>query len=278
VIASPLLVLGWQQRGQIAWLAVNTSQSGLNTLFALSGSYLVTTAVLAVIAVALLLNTETSQDKRRAAWPRRLAELSLPWLILPPLVLLLVSAVQPVYTTRYILICLPAIALITGAAVASYGRLAGGIALAVVLIAGVPTQLSQSGYAGHYDNIRSLDHTVKARAQPGDYVLYTNPNAESFGAAYPFGLGKLPNIGLRQGPLQSATLAGTNASVAQIRSRLRTAKRVWVVEINHLETAPILYGINGMPLSLRPIMDGLPLQFVRFWHAKGDYLVLFSRA
>src|SRR5262249_41221303 len=57
VIASPLLVLGWQQRGQIAWLSVNTSTSGLNTLFSLSGSYLVTTAVLAVIAVALMLTT-----------------------------------------------------------------------------------------------------------------------------------------------------------------------------------------------------------------------------
>src|SRR5262249_16323194 len=192
VIASPLLVLGWQQRGQIAWLSVNTSTSGLNTLFSLSGSYLVTTAVLAVIAVALMLTTETSQDKRRAAWPGRLAELGLPWLIVPPLVLLLVSAVQPVYTSRYILICLPAIALIAGAAVAFFGRIAGGIALAVVLIAGVPTQLSQRGYAGHYDNIRSLDHTVNARAQPGDYVLYTNANAESFGAAYPYGLGKLP--------------------------------------------------------------------------------------
>src|SRR6266568_3035385 len=35
VLASPLLVLGWLQRGQIAWLSVNTSSSGLNTLFAL---------------------------------------------------------------------------------------------------------------------------------------------------------------------------------------------------------------------------------------------------
>src|SRR6266567_8219538 len=34
VVASPLLILRWLQRGQIAWLGVNTSSSGLNTLFA----------------------------------------------------------------------------------------------------------------------------------------------------------------------------------------------------------------------------------------------------
>src|SRR5260221_9481998 len=126
VIASPLLVLGWLQRGQIAWLAVNTSSSGLSTLYSLSGSYTVTTIVIAVIVVALVLSTEAGPDRRRAAWPVRLAEISLPWLIVPPLVLLVASMVQPVYTSRYILICIPALALIGGAAGAPPTRDAGG--------------------------------------------------------------------------------------------------------------------------------------------------------
>jgi mannosyltransferase len=236
-VASPLLVLGWLQRGQIAWLGVNTSSSGLNTLFSLSGSFLVTTAVLAVIAVA-----------------------------------------QPVYTSRYILICLPALALIGGAAVAFYGRVAGAFALAVVLIAGATTQLGQRTTAGHYDDIIALDHIVAANARPGDYVLYTNPNSESFGAAYSYGLGKLPNIALKQGPNPSGTLAGTNASLAAIRSRLAHAKRVWVVEINSFSSDPLLLGLNGLPISATPIMDNLPLQFNAYWHERGDYLILWTRS
>lgn len=275
-VASPLLVLGWVQRGQIAWLAVNTSSSGLGTLFSLSGSFLVTTTVLAVIAVALVLSTETSREERRAAWPWRLAELSLPWLIVPPLALLVASTVQPVYTSRYILICIPALALIGGAAVAFYGRMAGAIALAVILIAGATTQLGQRTTAGHFDDILALDHIVAAKARPGDYVLYTNPNSESFGAAYSFGLGKLPNIALKQGPIPSGTLAGTNAPIAQIRSRLAHAKRVWVVEINSFSPDPQLLGLNGLPISATPIMDGLPFQFASFWHERGDYLILFT--
>jgi mannosyltransferase len=276
VIASPLLVLGWLQRGQIAWLSVNTSSSGVKTLYSLGGSYLVTTIVLALIAVAVALSTEAGPEKRRAAWPRRLAELSLPWLIVPPLVLLLASTVQPVYTSRYILICVPALALIGGAAVASYSQIAGAIALVVILLAGSPAQVGQRTNSGHFDNIRALDRIVASQARPGDVVLYTNPNSEMFGAAYSFGLGTLPNIALKQGPIPSDTVAGTDAPIAQIRSRLQHVKRVWVVEINLLQEDPQLLGLNGLPLPGTPILHGVPVQQTGLWHERADYLILFT--
>jgi mannosyltransferase len=277
VVASPLLVLGFLQRGQIAWLAVNTSSSGLNTLFSLSGSYLVTTTLLIIIAVALVLGTEAGRARRRAAWPSRLTQLSLPWLIVPPLLLLVASTVQPVYTSRYILICLAPLSLVGGAAIASYGRIVGAFALGLVLISGAPTQVGLRTHDGHYDDIRAVDRIVAAHARPGDVVLYTNQNAESFGAAYSYGLGKLRNIALKQGPIRSGTLAGTNLPIAEIKQRLRHVKRVWVVEINRLDTDPVLLGLNGLPLSLTPVMDGLPLQFNAYWHERADYLILFSR-
>ncbi|HEX5188813.1 MAG TPA: glycosyltransferase family 39 protein [Streptosporangiaceae bacterium] len=276
VVASPLLVLGYLQRGQIAWLAVNTSSSGLNTVFQLSGSYLVTTTVLIMIVVSLVLSTEVSRAKRRAAWPWRLSQVSLPWLIVPPLLLIVASTVQPVYTSRYILICIPPLALIAGAAVASLGRIVGPIALAIVLISGVPMQLAQRTPSGHFDDIAAIDKVVAARSRPGDVVLYTNPNAESFGAAYSYGLGKLPNVALKQGPIPSGTLAGTNVPIAEIRKRLWHAKRVWVVEINRLNTDPVLVGLNGLPLSPTPVLDGLPLQFDNYWRERLDYLILFT--
>ncbi len=277
VIASPLLVLGYQQRGQIAWLGVNTSSSGLNTLFSLSGSYLVTTTLLIIIVAALVLSTEVSRAKRLAAWPWRLAQLSLPWLIVPPLLLLVASTVQPVYTSRYILICIAPLALIGGAAIASYGRVVGTIAVGIVLIAGAGIQVGQRTESGHYDDILAVDRIVATHARPGDVVLYTNPNAETFGAAYPFGLAKLPNIALKQGPIPSGTLAGTNLPNAAIRARLKHAKRVWVVEINRLDTDPVLLGLNGLPLSITPVMAGEPLLFSTYWRERLDYLLLFTR-
>ena len=59
---------------------------------------------------------------------------------------------------------------------------------------------------------------MAANAKPGDVVLYTNPNAESFGAAYSYGLGKLRNIALKQGPIPSGTLAGISAPVPVIKA------------------------------------------------------------
>jgi mannosyltransferase len=277
VVASPLLVLGYLQRGQIAWLGVNRSSSGLSTLFSLSGSYVVTTTFLIIIAVALVLSTEMSRERRRADWPSRLAQLSLPWLIAPPLLLLAASMVQPVYTSRYILLCIPALALIGGAAIVTYGRIIGTVALGIILLAGVPSQIGQRTESGHYDDILAIDRIIAAKARPGDVVLYTNPNAESFGAAYSFGLGKLRNIALKQDPIPSGTLAGTHVSVAKIRSRITHAERVWIVEINSLAADPLLLDLNGLPRSPTPVMDGLPLSYRKYWRERGDYLVLYSR-
>ena len=275
IMASPLLAYGWLQRAQIAWLSVNTSSSGPSTLFSLSGSYLTSTAIMAVIAVALVLGMEKSRQQRAASWPGPMVGLGLPWLIVPPFILFAVSVVHPVYTSRYILMCIPALALVVGAAAASFRRLACGFAVLVVLVAGATAQATLRGPAGHYDDIRAIDHLVDLKAQPGDAVLYTNPNAESFGYAYSYGLDKLPNAGITSGPIPSGTLAGSPATLAKVRAALPHYKRIWVVEINSFDEDPALVNLKGLPVG--SIFDGLPFSYTTNWHEHGDYLVLFTR-
>lgn len=275
IMAGPLLAYGWMQRAQIAWLSVNTSSSGPSTLFSLSGSYLTTTALITVIAVALVLGMEKSRQQRATSWPGPMVGLGLPWLIVPPFILFAVSVVHPVYTSRYILMCIPALALIVGAAAASFKRLACGVCVVVVLVAGATAQATLRGPAGHYDDIRAIDHLVNLKAQRGDAVLYTNPNAESFGYAYSYGLSKLPNAGITKGPVASGTLAGAPATLAQVRAALPRYKRIWVVEINSFDQDPALVNLKGLPVG--SIFDGLPFTYTTNWHAHGDYLVLFTR-
>jgi len=277
VIASPLLVLGWRERGQIGWLAVNKSSSGPGTLLTLDGSLLMTVVMLAVIGIGLAVSLAAGQDRRRAASPWPLAELSVPWLILPAVILLTGSLITPMYTSRYVLMCLPALALLGGAALAALGRIAGPAALVVLLLAGLTTQLTQREPAGHYDNIRAVDRIVAANARPGDVVLYTNPNAEAFGAAYPYGLGTLRNIALKQAAIPSGTLAGTTVPLAEIRQRLEQVGRVWVVEINKRVLVPRMENLSGLPVSGPPVLLGLPFHQIGLWHERGDYLLLFAR-
>jgi hypothetical protein len=159
-------------------------------------------------------------------------------------------------------------------AVVALGRIAGPVALALVLLAGLTTAVMQRQPYGRWDNIRAVDRVVAAHAQLGDVVLYTNPNAESFSAAYPDGLGKLPNIAVRQAANPSGTLAGTSVALPVLRSRLAHAKRVWVVEINHCLSEPQL--LSGSGVTLGPVLLGLPLTFVRTWRERGDWLLLYQ--
>ncbi len=273
VLSSPLLLLGWDQRGQVAWIANNQSSSGLSTLLTLAGSTLVTAVIGGIVILALVLSAET-QGTRRVAWRWQLTELSLPWMLVPPALLLGASVVSPIYTSRYILMCVPAGALLGGMAIVALGRVAGPVALVLVLLAGFTVQVTQREPFGHYDNIRALDRIVAANAKPGDVVLYTNPNAYSFGAAYNYGLRKLPNISTKQAAIPSGTLGGTAVPLSVLRSRLSTARRVWVVEINHCVSNPATLTLAGV--QQKPAIAGLPLAFTKVWHERGDWLLLYT--
>ncbi len=275
VCASPLLVLGYAQRGQVAWIAHNQSSSGLISLVTLAGSGLITIAIFGVVVIALILSTEATRGAaRRAIWRGEVAELSLPWMLVPPALLLGASVISPIYTSRYVLMCVPALALLGGMSIVALGRIFGPVALVLIVLAGLSIQVTQRQPYGHYDNVRALDQIVAANAKPGDVVLYTNPNAESFGAAYPTGLGKLPNIATKEAAIPSGTLAGTSVDVATLKARLSRASRVWVVEINRCVSEPQLLSLSGSPEG--PALTGVPLQFVKVWHERGDWLLLYQ--
>src|SRR5713226_8855340 len=114
----------------------------------------------------------------RADWPGRL--LALPWLLVPGALLFAVSLVHPVYTLRYIVFCIPALALLAGAALTALSRAVGppalgwvvaAAALALIAGAGMPTQIGERGPAGRDYSIRGADQIVARSAHPGDALL-----------------------------------------------------------------------------------------------------------
>ncbi|HEY2550020.1 MAG TPA: glycosyltransferase family 39 protein [Streptosporangiaceae bacterium] len=209
--------------------------------------------------------TAAGDGSLAARLPILLPALCLPWLILPAAILLLASQVTLLYTFRYVGFSFPAVALIGGAALAAIGRVAGPAALAVLALLGLGTQLGLRAPAGHLDNIRQADRIVAAHRQPGDAVLYTNVNAQSFGAAYPYGLGQLRDVEVRTGAIQSGTLAGTNVSPAALAGRLGQVSRLWVVDINRRLPAPATVQAAG-------------LQLVAQWRTSDIWLQLYAPA
>jgi mannosyltransferase len=267
VIAGPQIVFGWLQRKQISWLSIHGTD-GVSSVTKLIGPPIMTWAVAgaAVIGVAVIAVTARRRPagQRVPPWLARLLGLCVPWLVLPPALLFISSDFSPVYNFRYILFCAPAAALLAGTALAALGRIVGTAALIVVAVLGLNTQVGFRTPGGHGDNIRQADQIIAQTSKPGDVVLYTNPNAESFGAAYPYGLGGLVNIQLARGPVPSGTLGGTNVSNAVLEQRLAHVSRLWIVDINQDAPAGAL-------------LTGLHFHLLWVWQTSDIWLRLYQR-
>jgi len=259
-VASPVLVYAWQQQGAQEWLKP-PSLSMLAKLPNLIGSPFLAGALLLVIIGGVA--TSRAAGRTAADWPARLPALCLPWLLMPPAILILLSFIHPVYTLRYVLYCLPAVAVLAGAGLAALGWRTGLVALAVVVGIAVPGQLNARRPAAHGDNIRQADRIIAENRRPGDAVLYTGRDARYMAAAYPFGLKELRNVALKRTKTASATLAGTYLHGPHLRHRLLTrVQRLWVVSV----------GANRQHLR---IMAGLGYRLVRVYQTSDLWLSLY---
>ncbi len=226
----PVLLLAWQQR--------RTSLSLIGTLPFLSrvdglfGSGWLALAVAVVVAAGIAVST--LHGRLRERWPAGLISLSVPWLVLPPALLLAASALfAPVYTVRYLVFCLPALALIIGTALVALGRIAGVAALAVLVVAALPVQVQYRSPTGLGRNIREMDRVIERWHQPGDAVVFGDWRNQYQRFAYPYGLASLRDIALARTPAQANNLAGTKVPPKVLRARLATVSRVWFVGYTH---------------------------------------------
>ncbi len=269
VAVGPVAVVGYSQLHQIHWIQPPGIKDVLTVQRLLGRTSLVLASV-AVVAAAVACRLARRRPLG-GCWPGRLAALCLPWLVLPPVILLTASLAHPVYTFRYIVFCIPAAALLIGSAMVALGRYAGPAALIALLVIGLPTQVFQRSAVGHGINIRQVDRIVARNREPGDALLNVSSRRgadkgtgeHTMEAAYPYGLARLRDISTGQSPQQSGTLGGRYAPTQLIRARAATVRRIWVVEW----TSP------------RPVvlLDGLGFRLVRRWDIQGLWLRLYVR-
>ena len=260
-VASPVIAAAWQQRGAEGWLKP-LGLAALDDLRRLVGPAALASVILLIIVCAAAHSAAGGRARIRSDWPAGLPALCLPWLLLPPAALLTASLVHPVYTSRYVLFSLPALALLAGVALAALGRVAGVAGLILVVLMGLPAQLAARGQGAHGDNIRRADAIVSIARRPGDVVLYASPAARYLPAAYPGGLAALPDIALASGPIPTGTLTGTYQPPAAVARRLAAVRRVWVVEIGAAPFRPQL-------------VRGRHFRIVRKWHPSDIWLLLY---
>jgi mannosyltransferase len=213
--------------------------------------------------------------------------LALPWLVLPPLILLAVSVVKPVYVERYVVFGQPALALLCAAGLAWLARWIAGspagrripalawaaplliLAVAGALLAG--PQRAARLTSTRPDNLRGVSAVVAANERPGDAVFYLPSEVRVVSMAYPAPFRRLRDLALKAPPVASDTLTGTQVWAPVLARRFTGIPRVWLVQwADQLSVRPVTK-IGAEELVL---LSGMRL--VRRWTVQSVVLSLYA--
>ena len=229
VASSPVAYFGWKERGQVSWIKGPDLHDVIG-VEQLIGPGTVFVAVLVIIAAGIVFSAVRGRIRLRTDWPRGLVALCVPWLILPPAVLLAASLAQPVYLFRYIVFCIPAAALLVGAALAALGQAAGTLALILIVVLVLPAQAAVRGPQSHDgENLRAVSQFMADHAHRGDSVLFASFYERKIAIAYPGGFRRLRDISLGESAVAAAEPVASNAPTSVITSRLATVSKVWLI-------------------------------------------------
>jgi len=280
VCTAPLAVLAGGQTSQISWIHRPGPGAIASLLADFSGIAALEPLVLGLAALALVLEA--------VRWRQpgcTLAKVTLPWLVLPPVILIAVSYVHaPIYDERYVLYCMPAIALLAAGGLSGLVRLvrplvqpAGWLAFAApVLIAAVigglliaPQQQIRKG-SSRPDNLAKVAAVLAAHERPGDAVLYVPWAAKVVSQAYPASYARLRDIAQLKSPEASATLRGTTISARALARRFPSVRRVWVIQMGNLG-----YTVTDLGQVEHHLLSRMRL--AASWHIRSVLLSLYVR-
>lgn len=288
VALAPLAVVAYLERGATAWLGQPGSRQIRSLVMALAGSVVLTAPVGALIVAGVA--ASLAAGRRRPVVTT--ADVALPWLVLPPAILLVASQFHPLYNFRYVVCCLPAVALLAAeglrwlaSCTARFAaKLASGPALtaaawvpslavvALIAAASVPPQQAIRQPWSRPDYLRKVSKIVARYGHVGDAVLYITDHSRIVSQGYPGPFRKLRDIALADSPVASATLNGTEVSAAVLRTRFASVSRVWVISDN----GPTLPAVNDA-LDVEKLALVKMMRAIGRWHTRDDLLLLFAR-
>ncbi|MFF9781444.1 glycosyltransferase family 39 protein [Streptomyces nigrescens] len=219
---APLAVFSTRQSAQISWLMWPDPLQ------------LLTFAVLAVLGIAC------ARVRIRSRGPIGLRALGVPLLLLPTLLLLLLSHVEPAYVDRYVLYYVVGFALLAGAALARLlrpadergqtrgRRLRRAMAVALLLVVLLPVNVHLRSPDSRVDDVTAVAHAVREVSEPGDGLLFMPSRRRIWRATLPRDFRGLHDLAQAESPLASHTLYGTERTGDVIRDRMLTARRIVV--------------------------------------------------
>ncbi|MFD7875917.1 glycosyltransferase family 39 protein [Streptomyces sp. NPDC059766] len=238
LLVSPLALLSGRQSGQVAWLTPPDAGAAQRLLWQFTGradwASWVYVGLVVVAATAL----------RRSA----LVRVALPLAVLPPLALMALSQVRPMYDDRYVLFALAGAPLLAAAGAdrvlpaAAPGppdavravrppavALAGVSAVALAFVGQLPLYRLDRDPGRRPDNLTAVAALAARELAPGDPVVFLPAIGRRPELAYPRAFRRARDVALKVPGPASGTLYGVEVDAPVLRRRLDAVDRLWVV-------------------------------------------------
>lgn len=290
IAAIPIVAFAYTQRAALAWMTSAPSIRGAGVALARSwaGSPHLLWPVFGLAAFGAAADAAAYWRRRMLVTPGSIA---LPWLVLPPAVLLVVSQVRPVYDGRYVEYCLPALAILVAwgltwlaraaavpplrrAGLAWLGWLVPAAVMLPLIVTLIPAGAKVRLPGSRPDNLAGDSQIVAANAKPGDVVFFIPISYRPISAEFPAQWRKVRDIALEESPVASDTLYGVDVSPAELLKRFTHVTRVWVY------SAPLnssyLNSPRATPVDKEEAWLVSRLERVRQWHDGDKMLTLYQ--
>ncbi|MER5756230.1 glycosyltransferase family 39 protein [Streptomyces sp. NPDC002088] len=230
LLMAPLALVSRRQAGQVAWLpapGVGTAERLLREFMGRTDG--VFWACVGLVAVA-------SAAGRRS----ELVRVALPLTVVPPLTLMAVSQVRPMYDDRYVLYALAGAPLLAAAGADRLlrslprtgprtGTLVGILAITLAFAHELPLHRQDRTPAHRPDNLAAVSALAARELGPGDPVVFLPSIGRRSALAYPKGFRRVRDVALKASGPASGTLYGREVAAPVLRRRLAALDRLWVV-------------------------------------------------
>ncbi len=254
----PLAAVALPQSGQVGWIEPPDAGAITDLLDNLAG----TPGFFAMSVVLILLGRDAGLWRAAA-----------PWMLLPPAVLLVVSLWSPLYVFRYLLFCLPAVALLTAAGMDRLRWSAGIPVLLAAALLTVPAHERIRRPSERADDLRALAAIISAERRPGDAIVFHYTSSRRAMAAYPDAYRGL-NDALALRPDDG--LDGVEAPWEQFEARLAGVQRVLYVDHSRKPSSNTAAGADAVKEVLLPWNRAEWTRTGR-WLFKGGSVHLYER-
>src|SRR6185312_13159269 len=155
---------------------------------------------------------------------------ALPWLLIPPALLLLGSLWDPLYVFRYVLYSLPALMLLVAAGLDRF-RWWLHVPLVLALIAlTIPMHQAVRSPSIGANDLRGEAAYLSSNKRPGDAIVFLSPPQRQMTSSYPRAYSGLDDIGRAESPAEAANFNGIDVSTAGLQRKLDRTDRVWAVK------------------------------------------------